>query len=49
MIRAVEDEFYGDRCGTLADPFGHIWYISTRKEELSAAEVKQRYDDLMNQ
>lgn len=49
VIRALEDEFYGDRSGKLADPFGHVWYISSRKENLSAAEVTQRYEDLMKQ
>ena len=47
--RPVKDEFYGDRSGKLVDPFGHIWYVSTRKEELSAAEVTKRYEDLMKQ
>lgn len=48
-IGAVEDEFYGERSGKLKDPFGHVWYVSTRKEDLSAAEVTQRYNDLMKQ
>jgi len=47
--RPVKDEFYGDRSCKLIDPFGHIWYVSTRKEELSAAELTKRYDDLMKQ
>jgi uncharacterized glyoxalase superfamily protein PhnB len=42
VLRPVKDEFYGDRSGKLKDPFGHIWYVSTRKEDLSAAEVEQR-------
>ena len=49
MLRPVKDEFYGDRSGKLADPFAHIWYISSRKEDLSAAEVTQRYEALMKQ
>lgn len=48
-VRPVKDEFYGDRSGKLVDPFGHIWYVSTRKEDLSGAEVTQRYEDLMKQ
>ena len=48
-VRPVKDEFYGDRSGKLIDPFGHVWYIATRKDNLSAAEVTNRYDDLMKQ
>ena len=46
-VRPVKDEFYGDRSGKLIDPFGHVWYIATKKDDLSAAEVTNRYDDLM--
>ncbi|HSE36194.1 MAG TPA: VOC family protein [Blastocatellia bacterium] len=48
-VRPVKDEFYGDRSCKLVDPFGHIWYVSTRKEDLSAEEVTKRFDDLMKQ
>jgi PhnB protein len=41
-IRAVQDQFYGERSGKLKDPFGHVWYISTRTEEMSADEMKRR-------
>jgi PhnB protein len=39
---AVSDKFYGDRSGTLVDPFGHIWHISTHKEDVSLAEMEKR-------
>jgi PhnB protein len=45
-LRAVKDEFYGDRSGKLADPFGHIWYVSTRKEDVPTEEVTKRYEAL---
>jgi len=48
-LRPVKDEFYGDRSGKLADPFGHVWYVSTRKEALSAEEMTKRYGALTNQ
>jgi len=32
----------GDRLGTVKDPFGHVWYIATHKEDLSPDEMKQR-------
>lgn len=36
------DAFYGDRTGWVADPFGHIWAISTVKEELTPEQVRER-------
>ena len=39
---AVSDKFYGDRLGTLVDPFGHVWHISTHKEDVSLAEMEKR-------
>jgi PhnB protein len=41
-LMPVQDQFYGDRSGTVIDPFGHKWHISTAKEILSAEELKQR-------
>jgi PhnB protein len=40
--RPVADQFYGDRGGQFEDPFGHVWYFATRKENLSAEEIKKR-------
>ena len=40
--RPVETQFYGDRSGTLIDPFGHRWTISTHVEDLSDEEIKRR-------
>ena len=42
VLRAVEDQFYGDRSGTLVDPFGHRWMIATHKEDVSAEEMQRR-------
>ena len=39
---AVSDKFYGDRMGTLIDPFGHVWHVSTHKEDVSPAEMEKR-------
>ena len=38
----IEDQFWGDRCGTVADPFGYSWSIATRKEDLTPQEMEQR-------
>ncbi|HUI26779.1 MAG TPA: VOC family protein [Candidatus Kryptonia bacterium] len=47
--RPPEDQFYGDRSGTLTDPYGHRWMLATRIEDVSAEEMQQRYDALMKQ
>jgi PhnB protein len=39
---AVQDKFYGDRIGTLTDPFGHVWHVSTHKEDVSVEEMERR-------
>jgi PhnB protein len=43
----VADQFWGDRCGTLTDPFGYRWTIATHKEDLTPQEMKQRQDEFM--
>jgi PhnB protein len=47
--RPVADQFYGDRSGTLRDPFGHQWTIATHKEDVSPEEMKRRMDAAMKQ
>jgi len=41
-VEPVEDKFYGDRAGKLEDPFGHVWYIATHKEDIAPEEVQKR-------
>lgn len=40
--RAVQNQFYGDRSGTLTDPFGHKWTIATHVEDVSSEEIERR-------
>ena len=40
--REVVDQFYGDRSGTLIDPFGHVWTVATHVEDVSPAEMQRR-------
>ena len=47
LLREVQDQFYGDRTGTLEDTVGHVWHIATHKENLSMAELKKRGDEAM--
>ena len=49
MVRPVEDKFYGDRSGTIEDPFGHTWHLATHKEDVPEAELKKRAEAFMNQ
>ena len=47
LARPVADQFYGDRSGQLEDPFGHRWFVATRVEDVSVAEMQRRYDAMM--
>ena len=47
VIEAVKDQFYGDRAGSLTDPFGHKWHISTHIEDVSFDEMQRRCDAMM--
>ena len=49
LLRPVQDQFYGDRCGTILDPFGHKWTIATHKEDLSPQEIQKRAAALFGQ
>lgn len=43
-VRAVQDQFYGDRSGTLKDPFGFQWTLSTHIEDVSQEEAQRRME-----
>jgi PhnB protein len=45
--RPVMDQFYGDRSGTLEDPFGHVWTIATHVEDVEPEEMKRRAEAAM--
>ena len=38
----LQDKFYGDRNGSVIDPFGHVWHIATHKEDVSPEEMQRR-------
>ncbi|WP_070090923.1 VOC family protein [Pseudomonas monteilii] len=42
QVYEVKDQFYGDRSGTLKDPFGNMWFVSTHKEDLTPEEIRDR-------
>jgi PhnB protein len=41
-MKPLQDQFYGDRSGTLTDPFGHVWTVATHKEDVSPEEIDKR-------
>jgi PhnB protein len=40
--KPMADQFYGDRTGTIKDPFGHKWTIATHKEDVTPEEMQRR-------
>lgn len=44
LLRPVHEEFYGDRTGLVADPFGYSWFIETRSVTVSPEEMQRRWD-----
>lgn len=47
LVRPPQDAFYGERSGTVRDPFGHEWLLGHQIEEVSPEEMQRRYDALM--
>jgi PhnB protein len=46
-LRPLRDQFYGDRSGTLTDPYGHIWTVATHKEDVPPDELQRRSEEAM--
>ena len=49
VIFPVQDQFYGERAGRLQDPFGHMWLLSMKIEQLSDAEMRSREQAYLKQ
>ena len=47
IAEKVEDKFWGDRFGTIRDPFGHVWSIGTHVEDVSPQEMAERAKSAM--
>ena len=41
-VKPVADQFYGDRSGQLQDPYGHLWWVATHKEDVAPEEMQKR-------
>ena len=47
QLKPLADQFYGDRMGTVEDPFGHVWTIATHIEDVSPEEMRRRSEAMM--
>jgi len=45
-LKPVADQFYGDRSGQLQDPYGHLWWVATHKEDVAPEEMQKRVQAL---
>lgn len=48
IVRDPQDQFYGERSGTVRDPFGYEWMIGHSIEEVTPEEMQQRYSEMMS-
>ncbi len=48
VVRPLQNQFYGERSGTVRDPFGHEWLIGSHLETVSPEEMQRRYTALFN-
>ena len=48
-LRPLQTQFYGDRSGTLSDPFGHVWTICTHVEDVPEEELAKRAEAAMKE
>lgn len=46
MIMPICDQFYGDRSGTIMDPYGYKWSIGTHTKDVSMAEMQKQADEM---
>jgi uncharacterized glyoxalase superfamily protein PhnB len=47
IVRPLENHFYGERSGTVRDPFGHEWLLGGHIEDVTPEEMQRRYTELM--
>ena len=47
LVRPAQDQFYGERSGTVRDPFGYDWMIGHSIEAVEPAEMQRRYSAML--
>lgn len=48
-VKPLQNQFYGDRSGTLTDPFGHVWTVATHVEDVAPDEMDRRMKKAMQE
>ena len=48
-MKPLQNQFYGDRSGSLVDPFGHVWTVATHIEDITPEEMQKRGEQSMNE
>lgn len=49
VVRPLQNQFYGERSGTVRDPFGHEWLLGGRIEDVAPEEMQRRYTALFSE
>lgn len=49
VVRPLQNQFYGERSGTVRDPFGHEWLLGGHIEDVTPEEMQRRYTELFNE
>ncbi|WP_347901214.1 VOC family protein [Pseudomonas purpurea] len=49
VVSEPKDQFYGDRSGTLKDPYGHVWFLASRKEDLTQEQIEKRAREMTHE
>lgn len=49
VVRPLQNQFYGERSGTVRDPFGHEWLLGGHIEDVTPEEMQRRYTAMFNE
>ena len=49
VVSEPKDQFYGDRSASVKDPYGHLWFLATHKEELTEEQIRERAQAMFQQ
>jgi uncharacterized glyoxalase superfamily protein PhnB len=49
VVRPLQNQFYGERSGTVRDPFGHEWLLGGHLEDVTPEEMQRRYTAMFSE
>jgi PhnB protein len=49
VLRPLTNQFWGDRMGTITDPFGHVWSLASHIEDVGPEEMQRRSQEAIQQ